>query len=333
MSSTIRIKRSSVRGKVPNTSNISTGELALNLVDKRLYSSNGTATFEIGSNPHSLTVGSGTFSFANGALTLPTADGTSGQVIRTDGAGNLSFATVSGGGGSFEASLQPIKLDSITTNGNTAYSLVSSGSAYTPSQQNGLLVSINGVIQEPGVGFTVSGSTITFGQALAADDVVDFIVDYTSTGTLSLSNNSIQFINVTSTKTQTVGTGDNSSTKYILLGTTTSNTETEILTTDSARIAVSSNSTVFYQVSFAARRTDATGESASWHLKGCVDNFSGTVADVGDVYEIAVAQDDVTWSVDVRADDTNDAIGVFVRGATGKTVKWTALVETVEVKQ
>ena len=32
-------------------------------------------------------------------LTMPTADGTSGQVLTTDGAGNLSFSTVSGGGG------------------------------------------------------------------------------------------------------------------------------------------------------------------------------------------------------------------------------------------
>ena len=35
----------------------------------------------------------------NGAYTLPTSDGTSGQVLQTDGSGTLSFATVSGGGG------------------------------------------------------------------------------------------------------------------------------------------------------------------------------------------------------------------------------------------
>lgn len=32
-------------------------------------------------------------------LTMPTADGTNGQVLTTDGAGNLSFSTVSGGSG------------------------------------------------------------------------------------------------------------------------------------------------------------------------------------------------------------------------------------------
>jgi hypothetical protein len=68
MSSQIRVKRSSVAGKKPNTSNLSTGELALNLSDSRLYSSNGTSIFEIGSNPDSITVGAGGLTIANSGL-------------------------------------------------------------------------------------------------------------------------------------------------------------------------------------------------------------------------------------------------------------------------
>ena len=45
MSSTIKIKRSSVAGKLPTTSDIATGELAVNTKDKKIYSSNGTAVF------------------------------------------------------------------------------------------------------------------------------------------------------------------------------------------------------------------------------------------------------------------------------------------------
>ena len=48
MSTKFQIKRSSVSGKTPNTTNISPGELAINLTDQKLYSSNGTAIFEIG---------------------------------------------------------------------------------------------------------------------------------------------------------------------------------------------------------------------------------------------------------------------------------------------
>jgi hypothetical protein len=95
MSSTIRIKRSSVAGKLPNTTNISTGELALNLADGRLYSSNGTNVFEVGANVASLAVGSGGFSIANGAITFPISDGTNGQALVSDGNGTLSFENIS----------------------------------------------------------------------------------------------------------------------------------------------------------------------------------------------------------------------------------------------
>jgi hypothetical protein len=44
---TIQIKRSSVAGKVPNTSQLSIGELAINLADNILYASNGTGIFQI----------------------------------------------------------------------------------------------------------------------------------------------------------------------------------------------------------------------------------------------------------------------------------------------
>jgi hypothetical protein len=131
----------------------------------------------------------------------------------------------------------------------------------------------------------------------------------------------------------TQGTDSYHTHQYVLHGTTTNATETEILTTASTRIPVATDTTLFYEVSIVSRRTDATGESGSWHLKGCVDNFSGTVADVGSIYEIAVAQDDINLSVDVRADDTNNAINVFVTGAASKTIRWTAIVKTTEVAQ
>ena len=49
MASTIKIKRSSVAAKRPTTSDISTGELALNTKDQKLFSSNGTSVFELAS--------------------------------------------------------------------------------------------------------------------------------------------------------------------------------------------------------------------------------------------------------------------------------------------
>jgi hypothetical protein len=139
-------------------------------------------------------------------------------------------------------------------------------------------------------------------------------------------------INVTGSVSQ--GSGTYVTRQYVLHGTTTNATETEILLVGSgARMPVSTNTTVMYDVHMVARRTDATGESAAWQLQGCVDNFSDTVADVGDIYEIVVAQDDATWAVDARADNTNNSINLYVTGAANKTVRWTAMVKTIEVSQ
>ena len=51
-----KLRRSSVAGKSPNTSTLSIGELAINLTDRKLYSSDGTNIFETGSNLTSLAV-------------------------------------------------------------------------------------------------------------------------------------------------------------------------------------------------------------------------------------------------------------------------------------
>ena len=91
MASIIRLKRSTTPGSIPTTSDISTGEVALNLSDGRLFASKGSSVFEVGANVHSLSVGSGGFSFANGAVTFPGGDGAVGQTLVTDGSGNLSF--------------------------------------------------------------------------------------------------------------------------------------------------------------------------------------------------------------------------------------------------
>ena len=53
---TFKLRRSSVSGKSPNTSTLSIGELAINLTDRKLYSSDGTNIFETGSNLTSLAV-------------------------------------------------------------------------------------------------------------------------------------------------------------------------------------------------------------------------------------------------------------------------------------
>ena len=112
MANIIRLKRTSVKGKVPTLSNLAIAELALNTRDGRLYSANNTHVYEIGSNPHNVTVGSGGFQIANGNITFPSTDGSAGHFLKTDGNGSLSFAPASASG-SFNNS---------TFTGNTTFS-------------------------------------------------------------------------------------------------------------------------------------------------------------------------------------------------------------------
>jgi hypothetical protein len=93
---TIQLKRSSVAGKQPNTAALSIGELAINITDQKLYSSNGTAIFEPAANVTNLRVtanASINSIVANGSL------GTAGKVLTSNSVGGIYWATSSGGGG------------------------------------------------------------------------------------------------------------------------------------------------------------------------------------------------------------------------------------------
>lgn len=102
MSQTIKLKRSAVAGKVPTTSSLDLGELALNTNDGKVFfkKDDGTPSIQTIVTTNSLTTGSVNISGSITAstaqiasLNYPTSDGTDGQVLTTDGAGNLAFET------------------------------------------------------------------------------------------------------------------------------------------------------------------------------------------------------------------------------------------------
>ena len=84
----IQIKRTAVSGRTPNTTTsangsfIDTGELALNLTDGKMFSSNGSVFFEVGANLSNLNVTSNASIskiIANGAF------GSDGQALVSNG--------------------------------------------------------------------------------------------------------------------------------------------------------------------------------------------------------------------------------------------------------
>lgn len=121
--------------------------------------------------------------------------------------------------------------------------------------------------------------------------------------------------------------------EYQLTGTTTGGSETEIFVGGVAgsRIAVPLNKTVYYTVDLVCRRTDAAGDHAAFYMKGVATNVAGVVTDVGFIYEVSVTKTDSVFAADIRADDTNNSINVYVIGNTGKTLQWKCAVTTLEV--
>ena len=176
---------------------------------------------------------------------------------------------------------------------------------------------------------TVIGSTIT------TPSNADLTLDPGGTGNVVLKTSANFIQGSAHTISSEDATGTYKARQYLLWGETTDATETEIFVggVTNARIPVGTNTTINYSVQVVARRTDATGESAAWELKALADSFSGTVANVGNVYEVIVARDDENWLVDARADDTNNSVGIYVTGVAGKTIRWVAEVETSEVSE
>jgi len=94
MSTTIKFKRSSVPGKAPTTSDLNAGEVGINIRDGKMFGANSSAVFEIGANVEAIHVGSITIGNGATTFTLPTARGTDGQFLKTNGSGTLSFTSI-----------------------------------------------------------------------------------------------------------------------------------------------------------------------------------------------------------------------------------------------
>jgi len=216
MAQTIKLKRSATAGAVPSTSNLALGEVAINTYDGKMYIKKdvsgtetvvevgtGTSIFQFadagmieyeytatsnqtafsGSDNNSATLSysaGGIMVFVNGILQddgvdYTATDGTS-VVFGTglSASDDVRIISIS----SAQSFHNPTKLDTITTvNNQAAYTMQVNSTNYEPSHQNALIVSINGITQEPGDSFTISGSTITFSPALVTGDVVDYIID------------------------------------------------------------------------------------------------------------------------------------------------------------
>jgi hypothetical protein len=166
----IIIRRTAVSGRVPNTTNsantqyISTGELALNLTDNKLFSSNGSAAFEVGSNLTSLTVsntiflGNSTVNATVNSSSIYIANSTANTLIKP---GNVAI------------------FGSILQIGNSTVNSVMTSTAIAV---NGDYVTTNNYVQN-----TFISNTAAY-EAFALSSQVTSSVDATISNTLNVAN-------------------------------------------------------------------------------------------------------------------------------------------------
>jgi hypothetical protein len=185
-SNKIQIKRTSVSARTPNTTNsantsfIDAGELAINLTDQKVFSSNGSVSFEVGSNLTSLSVNT---IVANGAT------GTAGQVLNSNGTG-IYWDDVSSGDVAVKTFTYTITSNtSILTGADDAAEVLS----YTAGFEN---VFINGIkVVGSGQDYTTSNSaaiTLTsvvesgeVVQILAFNPLTSFVETYSNTASIT----------------------------------------------------------------------------------------------------------------------------------------------------
>ena len=68
------------------------------------------------------------------------------------------------------------KCDALSASGTADYTLQVSSTNVVPESVNHMIVSLNGVIQQPTTAYTVSGSTLSFASSLTSSDTIDFVM-------------------------------------------------------------------------------------------------------------------------------------------------------------
>jgi len=124
--------------------------------------------------------------------------------------------------------------------------------------------------------------------------------------------------------------GDARSSIYVLRGTSSGASYTELFLPGNQRLSVPLNATWTFRAFVTGRASN--GKAAGYCFRGFLENESGTVRLLETVNTEDYAEDDTAWDANLAADDSYDALVITARGNTGDSVRWVAVIYTVEVK-
>jgi hypothetical protein len=180
-----KLRRSSVSGKWPNTSTLAIGELAINLTDRILFSSDGSNTFEIGTNLSILNAGSvytpylaansnhNNYLVVNNEAVISSLE-IIGSLKASNSYGNSGLFLTSNGSAAYWANpsatieIPHINQSEISNGVKTQYAITGGYDA------NNLSVFVNGVRLTDSEANVSSGSNVSFAVAPSNGALIDF---------------------------------------------------------------------------------------------------------------------------------------------------------------
>lgn len=130
--------------------------------------------------------------------------------------------------------------------------------------------------------------------------------------------------------------GDAQAGRYLLRSTTINSAATELFidgTAGSSRLVLPDDSTWTFKITVTGHRTDLGNGHAGYTASGVIYRGSGvaTTSIQGSVQKSVLAESNPSWDINISADLINGSLRINVIGEAGKTIRWLALVETVEI--
>jgi hypothetical protein len=130
--------------------------------------------------------------------------------------------------------------------------------------------------------------------------------------------------------------GDAQTGRYLLRTHTINNSPTEMFidgTGGSVRLTLPDDATWTFRITITGHRTDLGNGHAGYTVSGVIYRGAGaaTTAIQGSIQKTVLAESNPIWDINISADNTYGSLKVAVTGENSKTIRWLALIETVEI--